>query len=151
MAINRMHFERFQYRGFHGCQCVCSLEILRLADGRTAVIATELQDNPGTSITNIAEHLASVVCDRFEIEREKLVWIEHYGYAGTVIDSRERTYDRVSFRLRKPDAIRWFPSVLRCKPDWWPGNFEEPEWRPMKEQDWRELGLVLRPAVPHEP
>jgi hypothetical protein len=67
MVINRMLFERFQYRGFYGCPSVCSLEILRLADGRAAVIATELDDNPGTSVTNVAEHLASEVCDRFAI------------------------------------------------------------------------------------
>jgi hypothetical protein len=27
-------FERFRYRGFHRCSCVCRLEILKLPDGR---------------------------------------------------------------------------------------------------------------------
>lgn len=148
---DRMLLERFQYRGFHGCRCVCSLEILSLGDGRTAVIATELQDNPGTAITNVAEHLASEVCDRFGIEPEKLVWIEHYGYASSVTVGRERTYDRVSFRVRKADAFQGSAAVLRSKPDGWPGYFEEPQWRPMKDEDWRELGLPPRPPVGYGP
>jgi hypothetical protein len=144
---DRMLLEHFQYRGFHGCPCVCSLEILRLADGRTAVIATELEDNPGTSVTNVAGHLASEVCDRFGIDPKNLVWIEHYGYAGSLEGTRERTYDRVTLQFREPDRIRWAPSVSRHKPDGWPGYFEEPQWRPMKEADWRELGLPPKPPV----
>lgn len=42
------------------------------------VIATELSDNPGVSVTNFAEGLATLVCRRFSIDPEKLIWIEHY-------------------------------------------------------------------------
>jgi len=34
--------------------------------------------------------------------------------------------------------------VLRAKPAGWPGHFDEPQWRPMKEEDWRDLGLEAR-------
>jgi hypothetical protein len=33
----------------------------------------------------------------------------------------------------------------------WPGYFEEPAWRPMKEHNWRELGLAPKPPVIYEP
>jgi hypothetical protein len=133
--------ERFEFRGFHGCRCVCDLEVIPIADGRTVVIATEREDNPGTSITNVAEHLASYVCDRFAIDPEKLVWVEHYGYPDPVNPKRRREYDLVTFEGRKPELIRWSDAVLRSKPDGWPGHFDEPQWRPVKKEDWSSLGV----------
>jgi len=136
--------ERFEYRGFHGCKCCCKLELLPLAEGRTAVIATEMLENRGTSITNVAEHLASYVCDRFGIDPERLVWIEHYGYDSPFHPREPRDYDLVTFERRAPEKIVWAPAVLRMHPDGWPGYFEEPEWRIMREEDWRKLGLEPR-------
>ena len=144
-AYDRVLFDRFEYRGFHGCRCVCSLEILPATDGRRVVIATELEDNSGTSVTNVAEHLASEVCDRFGIDPDKLVWIETYGYAAPGAGERRRTFDRVTFKRREPDGvIRWGPSVLKSKPDGWPGYFQDPDWHAMTDEDWRSLGLAPR-------
>jgi hypothetical protein len=97
--------ERFEYRGFHGCKAHCSVEIIPLPDGRTVVIAIEPKDNPGMSITNVAEHLASYVCDLFRIDPDKLVWIEHYGYGSTT--GGDRTFDLVTFSRRPPERIAW--------------------------------------------
>lgn len=144
MSHEHRKIERFEYRGFHGCQCICDLEIIPVPDGRTVVIATEREDNPGTSVTNVAEHMASFVCDRFGIEPVQLVWVEHYGYPDPVNPKRLREYDLVTFQRRAPERIRWSDAVLRSKPDGWPGYLEEPQWRPMKEEDWRELGLEPR-------
>ena len=137
--------DHFEFRGFHGCRCVCNLELFSLADGRTVVIATELADNKGTSITNVVEYLASTVCDRFEIDPDKLVWIETYGYAAP--GERQRTFDLVTFTTRTSDGIHWSPAVTKHKPDGWPGYFEDPEWRAMKDEDWQVLGLTPRQPV----
>jgi hypothetical protein len=142
--MNPRKIDQFRFRGFHGCQCVCDLEIIPIADGRTVVIATEREDNSGTSVTNVAEHLASFVCDSFGIDPEKLVWIEHYGYPSALSPQRPREYDLVTFQRRAPEQIRWAPSVLRMHPDGWPGYFDEPAWRPMQEDDWRGLGIEPR-------
>jgi hypothetical protein len=69
---------RFEFRGLHGRLAACGLERIDLADGRVVIIATELHDSPGVSVTNFAEELATIVCQRFEIDPKKLVWIEHY-------------------------------------------------------------------------
>lgn len=138
--------ERFEYRGLHGCACFCALEIIPLSDGQTVVIATELKDNPGTSITNVAEHLASHVCERFAIDPDRLVWIEVYGYPPPAGLRYDRTFDRVTFQRRKPQKIAWSHSILKSQPDGWPGCFEEPQWRPMSVDDWRRLGLEPRQA-----
>jgi len=140
----RIVLDRFRYRGFHGNEAWCALEILPLADGRTVVIATETADNPGTSVTNVAEHLASEVCDRFGIDPATLVWIEYYGYPSAVHPKEPRTYEQVTFTRRPRDDVRWSDAVNRHHPDGWPGYFVEPEWREMGDDDWRALGLPPR-------
>ena len=45
----RIVVDRYRFRGFHGCDAWCALEILKGKDGGTVVIATEVKDNPGTS------------------------------------------------------------------------------------------------------
>jgi hypothetical protein len=141
-AYERMRFDRFEFRGLHGCDSICSLEIIPVQAGRTVVIATELKDNFGTSITNVAEHLASHACDRFEIDPDKLIWIETYGYSAP--GERQRTFDLVTFTRKQSEKVQWSPAVLRCHPDGWPGYFTEPTWRPMNDEDWRSQGLNPR-------
>lgn len=124
--------ERYPYRGFHGCASWCGLEIIRLRDGRTVVIATEVEDNPGTSVTNMAEGLASRVCAEFTINPRSLVWIEHYGYPSAFPAGNPRTFDLVTFA--RPMAGDGAP-------------FGDPKWRPMSEGDWRALSLPPRRPV----
>ena len=66
-------FFRYEYKGFGGCDCVCNLEI-----HQNLVIITEREDNEGTSITNMAEQLATAICQQFGIAPARLIWIEHY-------------------------------------------------------------------------
>lgn len=125
----RIVIDRYHYRGFHGCQSWCELEILSMGDMRTVVIATEVEDNPGTSVTNCAEDLAHWVCIGFEIDPSRLIWIEHYGYPSPMNPQEPRTYDVVRFEILPSghDAI-----------------FAHPAWRPMQPADWQALGLEPR-------
>jgi hypothetical protein len=147
--VSEPTFFRFDYAGLHGRPAACGLEILPLAHGGTAVICTELSDNPGTSVTNFAEELASIVCRGWRIEPEKLVWIEHYpagpcpvcGGSGARAGLRCRAchgngrtratpaFDRVTFR------------VVRSGTAW---HFAEPDWRPMRPHDWAALEISER-------
>jgi len=138
--------DRFDFRGLGGRPAWCRLELIPLVDGRTAVIVTEVSDNPGTSVTNAAEHLASFVCDRFRIDPDRLVWIEHYGYGGR----RERTYDLVTSSRQPIQKIQWSEAVLRYHPSGWQGYFEEPEWRAMTDDDWQALGVTPRQPQRHD-
>ena len=129
-VCGRIH--RYEFIGFHGCRSQCALEILRLRDGRTAVIATEVADNPGTSVTNAFELLATDVCAWFAIDPRRLVWIEHYGYPAAACPTEARGYDYVRFTIAPaPDGT--------C--------FSDVYWRPMRDADWRALGLLPRLAV----
>jgi hypothetical protein len=131
----RIVIDRYRFRGIHGREAWCALEILPAKDRRIVVIATEVKDNPGTSITNVCEHLAYWVCVEFSIDPSNLIWIEHYGYPapGESKRRRPRTYDLVTFDILPAghDAV-----------------FAHPRWRPMGEADWLTLGLQHRAAGP---
>lgn len=103
---------RFNDEGFWGCDSHCQLEIIG-----ALVIATEVETNEGTSITNMAEHLATRVCYHDSIDSDKLIWIEHYPERGPKMDTFPETWDRVTFeKVPAPDgAIR----------------FLHPRWKPM--------------------
>ena len=85
----------YNYEGFHGCACICDLEITK-----NLVIVSEMPENEGTSVTNFAEQLATQVCREFEIQPKHLIWVEHYPERG---DWKElgypESYDLVSFNL----------------------------------------------------
>jgi hypothetical protein len=131
--FERLVLDRFEFRGFHGCRSCCRLEIVPLRDGRTLVVATELPDNPGTSVTNAAEILAADACRRFRIDPRRLVWVEHYGYPVPGDPAEPRGFDRVAFRIGPG------------------GEIGGPSWRPMTGDDWRGLGCDPRPAVRYGP
>jgi len=98
------------YRGFHGFKSKCGLEIKKTADGVT-VVFTELPDNPGTSVTNFIEHLATLVYTHVlkDCPLESIRWVEHYPATSF----REETYDEVTL-------------------DWNGQRFVNPRWKRLK-------------------
>ena len=58
----------------------CRIRVYQLANGIIVVIATELPDNAGASITNAAEILATEMRRWFVVSGGGLFWIEHYYY-----------------------------------------------------------------------
>ena len=121
----RIVIDQFHFRGLGGDEAWCALEILRAVDGRRVVIATEVDDNPGTSVLTACEFLAQAVCEHFSIDPVELVWIEHYG---GVTQHRPVTYNRVVFKVRPAAEV----------------IFADPHWTPMRDQDWSGLGLEPR-------
>lgn len=121
-----------RYHGFRGCESRCRIRIYDPTPaGVPVVIATELDDNPGTSITNLAEQLAAEVLVRHLPHRDgaepPLLWIEHYPPRRYVRD--EHDYDLVRFAHWNP---RWqrkpFGHVLEVgQPSWFPLSRAEVE------------------------
>jgi len=104
----------FGYVGYHGSRSQCDIRVF--TDGTAyLVIATEREDNPGTSITNMAEHLAWAVWRYLECPA-KFTWVEHYkdrAFIGGRPQFKEE-FDTVTF---KKDARGRFYS-----PDWHPSS-----------------------------
>lgn len=105
---------KYNYRNIYGKEksAVTRLRIF-LGEKKTVVVATELNENQGTSITNAVEYLAAEVCKDFGIEPSKLVWIEHYERD---MELPER-YDLVTMQFH--DNQRGF-------------RFVGPKWRPLQ-------------------
>ena len=71
----------FRYRGYHGCPSRCRIRVYE-AEGDISVpsvlVATEIDDNPGTSVTNRIEVIATEVYRLLERPEAGLRVIEHY-------------------------------------------------------------------------
>ena len=108
-------FEYF-YQAIGRAPAKCGLKVVQHPDF-ALVIATELEDNLGISITNCAEQLATRVCRDYDIPAGSLVWVEHYFWP------REGpTWDLVVFTIDLPNAC-----------------FVRPEWSRLTEGQVAEL------------
>ena len=107
----------WHYRGYHGVRSVCYLRLYQPPSPRPAiVIFTELDRNPGTSVTNRIEVLATLVWEHLQKPEAAPVVIEHYPNRGVHNIHTDKWqfpehFDIVEF-ARKPD-----------------GYFEKPRWR----------------------
>src|SRR5215208_7971694 len=67
------------YPGLHGRPAQCQIRVFDQSSGEVVVIATDLGDaNPGASVTNSIEHLATEVCRRYRLDPVRLTVVEHY-------------------------------------------------------------------------
>ena len=84
------------YEGYHGFPSQCRIRIFKPRPRTIVVIATELPDNPGTTVTNVCEELANQFY-HFLGGPEGFLWIEHYPH----VDSRfDESFDIVEFNVQ---------------------------------------------------
>jgi len=96
-----------EYKGHRPFIGLCRLRIYKIGRQKPVVIVTQFPDNPGTSITNVAESLAThVYTTELKSPPEGMLWIEHYSALG---HPKPEIYSQVSFRHE-------------C------GEFTDPEW-----------------------
>lgn len=79
------------FKDKNGRNTVC--EIVRNGN---VIMATELEKNMGMSVTNTCEEIAQECCEKYGIEPEKLIFIEHYTPAS--YEGSRESYSRVNFR-----------------------------------------------------
>jgi hypothetical protein len=108
------------YKGFHGCDSICGLLIVQNSAEQFVIFCVEVPGNPGTSVTNCAEHLSCGVLKKFEIPWNNFVWIEHYPARRHA----DEDWDMVTFTVNKETS--------EC---------EQPSWRPVTDDDWSELNV----------
>lgn len=108
--------ERFDFEGLHGRRAETHLSIC----GRVA-IATELEDNPGASITNAAENLWAKVREQFGND---IVTIEHYR-AGRYSDGRHQLGDLGAGNLQRGLKEEWdLVTIVDGTAQWMPVSRE---------------------------
>ena len=96
--------DNFKFKGFHNCESCCGLEITH-TDMGVVVVVTEVEDNKGTSVTNAAEVLFQAVCERFSLNPDEVIFIEHYS-AGWMSNAEE-TFDLVYFSENNSTYTIW--------------------------------------------
>ena len=114
----------WHYRGYHGVKSVCYLRLYQPQENsgqpgkpRPAIaIFSELETNPGTSVTNKIEVLAVLAWEFLQKPEDAPIVIEHYPNRGVHNTHTDRwqfpeSFDIVEFN-RKPE-----------------GSFEKPRWR----------------------
>ena len=133
----------YLYRSSSGCPSYCWLHIYT-TPGQTVALATELDENPGTSVTNMAERLATEVARTFGLSLNTLVWIEHYP-ARQGLSGRPRlpesfdqvTFTRTSHGLQHPEWRRLSQAQV-----------ETLLGQPVTPWQWTETNLFQRQEVP---
>ena len=125
----------YEFKGFGGCRSRCGLEVIR-HQSFVLVIATELEANSGTSVTNMSESLAFAVCQDWGIPARSLVWVEHYPKRGREFEPYvpEESWDLVQFYL-----------------DLREGRFSTPRWFRLSEEQLRRLRAGVMPEGLPEP
>jgi hypothetical protein len=72
----------------------CRLRVYQ-HEGNHVVVATELDDNPGVSITKAAEELVTVVANTYDLSIQRLIWVEHHPANGEL--GLTETFELVRF------------------------------------------------------
>ena len=89
--------------------CCCRLRVYKFTFDHAVVIVSEIPDNPGRSITEEAKTLIHLVCYRFGLATNKVMWFEHYP-AGYLKD--ENTYDEVMLAVGNISSRRISQATL---------------------------------------
>lgn len=93
----------YAYEGLSATGGRCRLRLYAVGAAAVA-IATELADNPGTSITNAAPIIAAQVARNFRIDPARLVWVEHYGPESYGVEGEPDRFARVTFSWEGQEA-----------------------------------------------
>jgi len=83
-------------------------------EGEPVVVVTELPDNPGMSVTNAIELIATGLTNIHGFPPDRTTWVEHYPereVAERLL--AEETFDIVTFRWERDRQGRWRASNPR--------------------------------------
>lgn len=114
----------------------CRVRIYERVDGGFTVLATELADNRGMSITNAAEALASQLLALFQLDPATTRWIEHYTADSYREGAHKPSFDEVTFT--------WPANRQAHSPQWQQLTLEEVEI--LTGDDFSPMGQVLSDA-----
>lgn len=101
--------ETYTWTGFGKWDSRCRIRIFHPHPEQIVVIASDLGGDNGTSITNCAEGLATLVVRDFALDPVLLLWIEHYPYNRQ--EDPHAEFSRVQFAWNgsKATNARWSP------------------------------------------
>jgi hypothetical protein len=99
----------YDYRGYSNCASRCRVRIYEAPDQTPVFLLEELSDNPGTSITNMAEYLAAELAAKHYPHRleepEPFRWIEYYPRSESERRRGMVEYSLVAFSTYRPSVV----------------------------------------------
>lgn len=120
----------YDLKGFLGLGNSYRLRIFRTPE-KDVVIATELKDAPEKSTSNAADKLATKVINEFEINPNRLFWIEHYPTLHFDKSIKKEHFDSVTLQ--------------------WNGKkFSNPEWKRIQKEEVETLIFMKLPEESFE-
>jgi hypothetical protein len=104
--------EVYDYLGYSNCESRCRVRFYEAPGLSPVFLVEELQDNPGTSITNMVEYLAAELaarhCPQRLEEPEPFRWIERYPRTESERRQGMVEYSLVTFASYRPTVVtRW--------------------------------------------
>ena len=89
----------FEFTGSWGLASKCGLKRFAF-NGKDVVLVSELYlDNPGTSITQVTTSLANQVCEKFNIDPNNLIYIEHSPEMNSKLSFYNEQFYKVNFEI----------------------------------------------------
>jgi hypothetical protein len=113
---NKYQDQVYHFKGLWDLPSICGLKIVEKAD-KSIIIATDLYDNnPGTSITEWNSKLAMEICNKYQLNPEKIIFIEHTPNKETKLEFNRETFFQVNFTIEN-------------------GKFVNPDWNQLTKQE----------------
>ena len=126
----------YKYEGYHKCKSQCYIQMKRRENGSALVIATEDLEQTGTSITNRAEHIATHICIKNDIDPSRMLWIEHYPPTKPKSWTfSNHTYNLISFRISIAGKFNRHPITKESNPEF----LSNPEWQHLTKERLTEI------------
>jgi len=97
-AADKYVDQHYHFKGKWDVPGICGIKVIDKVD-KVIVVATNLyESNPGTSISRWSAQLATSVCNDFNIDPGKLVFIERNPDRKSRLDFYKETFDIVEFK-----------------------------------------------------
>jgi len=133
-APSKTHDYRHHYRGYFAAGAVCRVRIFQPAGRQPVLLVTQLPENDGTSVTNMAEYLAAELLLRhFPLladHPDPVAYVEHYPHDRLDARLPGDTFDYVAFAHWRPGPSH----VFGFRP-----KVGLPSWHPIGEEELAEL------------
>lgn len=105
----------FSYLGQWESPSKCGLKVIKLKDGKTLAIATEIyRQNPGTPVTEWCAPLATSIMNELKCTPEQFIFIEHTPDLHSKLAFYEETFDLVKFEWNGESLVN--PAWTRLSP-----------------------------------
>ncbi len=102
----------FEFTAPNGLDAACRLRVYQITPELNVVLASELANNEGPSVTNSFEVIATEACREYDLKPGTCIFVEHYDYRGAphyVNPLGEETFDFVdlTWRADRAESPKW--------------------------------------------